>query len=158
MSSKVTIPFCIATDSDVCSCHFLFILSGIDIASVLDFDRPNRCMGFPGGSVAKNLPASSGDTGDMGWIPGSGRCPGRSNGNPLQCSCLENPMDRETWAGYSTGFAKRQDWTFTFSWWPRKSRNSHMLIFYLCIFFGEVFLKVFALYFSWVIHLFIVDL
>ena len=59
--------------------------------------------------LVKNLPASTGDTGDMGWIPGSGRCPGRRNGNPLQYSCLENPMDRETWAGYSIGFAKRQD-------------------------------------------------
>ena len=65
-------------------------------------------LGFPGGSVIKNLPASAGDTGDMGSIPGSGRCPGRRNGNPLQYSCLENPMDRGTWAGYSTGFAKRQ--------------------------------------------------
>ena len=109
MSSKVAIPFCIATDSDVCPCHFLFILSSIDIVSVLDFDHSNRCMGFPGGSVVKNLPASAGDTGDMGSIPGSGRCPGRRNGNPLQYSCLENPMDRGAWAGYSTGFAKRQD-------------------------------------------------
>ena len=125
MSSKMAIPFCIATDSDVCSCH-LFILSSIDIVTVLDFDHSNRCMGFPGGSVVKNLPASAGDTGDMGSIPGSGRFPGRRNGNPLQYSCLENPKDRGTWAGYSTGFAKRQDWTFTFSWCPRKYRNSHV--------------------------------
>ena len=48
-------------------------------------------MGFPGGSVVKNLPASVGDT---GLIPGSGRSPGGGNGNPLQHSCLENPMDR----------------------------------------------------------------
>ena len=42
----------------------------------------------------KNPPANAGDT---GWIPGSGRCPGVGHGNPLQYSCLENPMDREGW-------------------------------------------------------------
>ena len=50
--------------------------------------------GFPGGSVVRNLPASTGDTGDRGWTPGWGRSPGGGNGNPLQCSCLENPPDR----------------------------------------------------------------
>ena len=50
--------------------------------------------GFPGGTVVKNLPANTGDTGDMGSIPGSGRSPGARNGNPLQYSCLENSMDR----------------------------------------------------------------
>ena len=47
-----------------------------------------------GGTVIKNPPASAGDTGDTGSIPGSGRSPGEGNGNPLQCSCLEDPMDR----------------------------------------------------------------
>ena len=46
---------------------------------------------FPGGSVAKNLPSSAEDT---GLIPGWGRSPGGGNGNQLQYSCLENPMDR----------------------------------------------------------------
>ena len=45
--------------------------------------------------VAKNPPANTGDARDMGWIPGSGRSPGGEYGNPLQYSCLENPMDRE---------------------------------------------------------------
>ena len=40
-------------------------------------------MGFPGGSVVKNLPANAGDVGDTGLIPGSGRSPGGENGNPL---------------------------------------------------------------------------
>ena len=53
--------------------------------------------GFPGGSVIKNLPANAGDAGKMGSIPGPGRPPGVENGNPLQCSCLGNPMDREAW-------------------------------------------------------------
>ena len=47
--------------------------------------------GFPGGAVVKNLPANSGDTGS---IPGLGGSPGEGNGNPFQCSCLGNPMDR----------------------------------------------------------------
>ena len=51
-------------------------------------------MGFPGGSMVKNLPANAGATGDVGSIAGSGRSPGGGNGNPLQYSCLENPVDR----------------------------------------------------------------
>ena len=44
--------------------------------------------------VVKNLPTNAGDVRDAGSIPGSEKAPGRGNGNPLQCSCLENPMDR----------------------------------------------------------------
>ena len=44
--------------------------------------------------VVKNLPASEGDVGDVGLIPGLGRSLGEGHGNPLQYSCLENPMDR----------------------------------------------------------------
>ena len=47
--------------------------------------------------VVKNPPANAGDTGDVGSIPGSGRSPRGRNGNPLQCSCLKNPMDRGAW-------------------------------------------------------------
>ena len=47
-------------------------------------------MGFPGGSVVKNLPANAGD---VGSIPGLGRSPGEGNINPLQYACLGNPMD-----------------------------------------------------------------
>ena len=47
--------------------------------------------------MVKNLPANTGDVGDKGLIPGLGRFPGEENGNPLQSSCLENPMDREAW-------------------------------------------------------------
>ena len=49
-------------------------------------------MGFPGGSVVKNLPANAGDTGS---IPGLERSPGEGNGNPFQYSCLENPREEE---------------------------------------------------------------
>ena len=49
-------------------------------------------MGFTGGSVVKNLPASPGDSGLM---PRLGRSPGGGNGHPLSYSCLENPMEKE---------------------------------------------------------------
>ena len=47
--------------------------------------------------MVKNLPANAEDVRDTGLIPGSGRFSGGGPGNPLQCSCLENPMDRGTW-------------------------------------------------------------
>ena len=63
-------------------------------------------MGPPDGTVVKNLPASAGDVRDVGLIPGSGRSPGEGNGNPLQCSCLENPMDRGAWWATVHGVAE----------------------------------------------------
>ena len=65
-------------------------------------------MGFPGGSMVKNLPANAGATGDAGSITGSGRSPGEGNVNPLQYSCLGNPMDRGTWWDTVHGAAKSQ--------------------------------------------------
>ena len=47
--------------------------------------------------VVKNLPANAGDSRDVRSIHGSGRSPGGGHGNPLQCSCSENPMDRGDW-------------------------------------------------------------
>ena len=47
--------------------------------------------------LVKNLPANAGDIRDAGSMPGSGRSPGVGNGNPLQYSCLENPVDRGAW-------------------------------------------------------------
>ena len=60
-------------------------------------------MDFPGGSVVKNPPANAGGTGS---IPGSGRSSGEGNGNPLQYSCLGNPMDREAWQAIVHGVPK----------------------------------------------------
>ena len=65
-------------------------------------------MGFPGGSVVKNLPANAGD---MGLIPDLGISPGEGNGNPLQYSCLGNPMDRGAWQATVHGVAKESDTT-----------------------------------------------
>ena len=62
--------------------------------------------GFIGGSVVKNLSANSGDTGGMGSIPESGRTLRGVNGNPLQNSCQENPMDRGAWGATVHGVAK----------------------------------------------------
>ena len=63
---------------------------------------------FPGGPVVKNPPASAGDIGDMGSIPGLGRSPGEGNGNPFQYSCLENPKDRGAWLAIVHWVAKSQ--------------------------------------------------
>ena len=63
-------------------------------------------MGFPGGSDSKE---SACDSGDWGSIPGSGRSPGEGNGNLLQDSCLENPMDRGAWRAAFHGVTK--SWT-----------------------------------------------
>ena len=54
-------------------------------------------MGFPGGSSGKEPTCNAEDIRDRGSIPGLGRSPGGENGNPLQYSCLENPMDRGAW-------------------------------------------------------------
>ena len=56
--------------------------------------------------MVKNPPANAGDTGDMSLIPGLGRSPGGGNGNPRQCSCLGNPMDREPGGLQSVRFQK----------------------------------------------------
>ena len=63
---------------------------------------------FPGGAVVKNPPANAGDARDVGSIPGPGGVPGEGNGNPLQYSCLENPMDRGAKRGIVHGVAKSQ--------------------------------------------------
>ena len=59
--------------------------------------------------VLKNPPVNAGDVRDAVLIPGSGRCPGEGNGNPLQYSCLENPMERGGWWAIVHGIAK--SWT-----------------------------------------------
>ena len=65
-------------------------------------------MGFSGGSVVKNPPASAGD---MGSIPWSRRSPGEGNGNPLQYSCLGNPTDRGAWWATVHGISKESGMT-----------------------------------------------
>ena len=61
--------------------------------------------GFAGGAVVKNLPANAGEAGS---IPGFGRSPGGGIGNPLQYSCLGNPLDRGAWWATLHGVIKNQ--------------------------------------------------
>ena len=56
--------------------------------------------------MVKNLPVNEGDARDMSSIPGSGRSPGVGNGNPLQYSCLGNPIDRGAWRAIDHKVAK----------------------------------------------------
>ena len=67
-------------------------------------------FGFPGGSDGRE---SACNAGDLGLIPGSGKSPGEGNGNPLQYSCLENPMDRG--ACWASRGCKELDTTEQFS-------------------------------------------
>ena len=65
-------------------------------------------VGFIGGTVVQNPPAN---VGVAGSISGSGRSPGGGNGNPLQFSCLENPIDRGAWQATVHGVAKMLETT-----------------------------------------------
>ena len=70
---------------------------------------PTR-RGFPGGAGGKEPFASAGDIRDTGSIPGSGRSSGGGHGNPLQYSCLENPVDRGAWQATVPRVAQSQPW------------------------------------------------
>ena len=75
-------------------------------------------VGFSGDSVVKNLSANAGDTGDASSVPELGRSLGGGNGNQLQCSCLENSMDRGPW--WATFHVVAQRWT-----WPSTHTHIH---------------------------------
>jgi len=85
--------------------------------------KVNSIQGFPSGSMVKNLPANSGDA---GWIPGSGRSPGGGNGNPLQYSCLKTSTDRGAWWAIVHAVAKSWAWL---------SDRAHMQIAHFCCLF-----------------------
>ena len=78
----------------------------MDSCNAFILDLSNYNWGFPGGSKVKNLPANEGD---MDSVSGLGRFPGEGNSNPLQHSCLENPMDRGAWQATIHGVTK--SWT-----------------------------------------------
>ena len=69
--------------------HMLILMAWVQNSVLI-----GKCLGFPGGSDSKE---STCNAGDLGSIPGLGRSSGGGPGNPLQYSCLENPMDREAW-------------------------------------------------------------
>ena len=68
--------------------------------------RINDVMDFPDSAMVKKLPTNAGSTRDAGLILDLGRSPGVENGNPLQYSCLENPVDREAWWATVDGISK----------------------------------------------------
>ena len=68
---------------------------------------------FPGGSDGKE---SACKAEDLGSIPGSGRSPGKGNGNPVQCSCLENSVDRGSWWGWATVHRVTRSWIRLSDW------------------------------------------
>ena len=76
------------------------------------FTYLEHILGFPGGSEDK---VSAYNVGDPGLIPGSGRSPGEGNGNPLQYSCLENPMDGGAWWATVHRVAKGRTWLSNFT-------------------------------------------
>ena len=82
------------------------------ILGLSEFERERRALDLNWNSqvaiVVKNPPADAGDAKDAGLIPRSGRSPGEGHGNPLQCSCLENAMDRAAWWATVPGVAKSQ--------------------------------------------------
>ena len=89
--------------------HTLEYYSAIKKNEIMPFAETWVDLGyFPGGSVVKNPLAETGDAGDEGSIPGFGGPPEEGNGNPLQYSCLGNPMDRGAWWSTVHGIAKSQ--------------------------------------------------
>ena len=75
-------------------------------------------MSFPSGSIGEESSCNAGDVGlipesRVGLIPGSRRSPGEGNGNPLQYSCLGNPLDRGAWQATVHGVRKESDTTAT---------------------------------------------
>ena len=69
---------------------------------------PTEKLDFLGGSVCEESTCNAGDTGDVSLIPGLGKAPGGGYGNPLQYSCLENPMDRGAWQAMVNRVSKSQ--------------------------------------------------
>ena len=105
--------------SDKC---FKFSVIINKLKSHIHLESCKASEGFPGGSEVK---APACNAGDLGSIPGSGRFPGEGNGNPLQYSCLENPMDRGAW--WATVHGVPKSWTqlsnFTFQGFRSSGNN-----------------------------------
>ena len=114
LTNKITADFCI-------SLSLLFLLKELSHFSVLSLLKSSDYLveSLVKGTIAtgasqvtlvvKNPPANARDIRDEGSIPGSGRPPGGGQGNPLQCSCLENPTDRGDW--WATVHRVAQSWT-----------------------------------------------
>ena len=90
---------------------FHFVSHWIQIVVLPNKDVRVEIQGFQVILVVKNMPANTGDIRDLGFIPGSGRSPGRRPGNPLQYSCLKNSHGQRSLAGYSPWGRKESDTT-----------------------------------------------
>ena len=88
--------------------------------------------------MVNNLPANAGDAGDIGLIPGSGRCPEVGNGNPFQYSCLENSIDRGAWWVIAHGFAELDTTEHTCMLYYMRSNISASLLLSGCMLDGTV--------------------
>ena len=83
--------------------------------------------------MVKNFPANAGDTKNTGLIPGLGRSLGVGNGNPLQRSCLGNPMDRETWWAIVHGVLKvGHDWSCVHTHTHKHTHTHTVNMFWVC--------------------------
>ena len=89
--------------------------------------------------MVKNLPVSAGDSKDTGSIPGSGRSPGEGNGNPLQCSCLKNLMDRWAWQATVHGVSKSCTWL---SDWAHTHTHTHIHTIWICYKYWNIYIKI----------------
>ena len=83
-------------------------------------------VGFPGGSVVKNLPAHAGDAGSSSSILGLGRSPGGGHGNPLYYSCQGNLMDRGAQWPVVHEITKSQTWMSNWAYSPHTRTHTHM--------------------------------
>ena len=89
-----------------CSCSFFFHSNPEQERELDLFQLTSEAWGFPGGASVKNLPANAGVETVVGSIPGSRRSPRGGHGNPLQYSCVENPMVRGAWRATVHGVAE----------------------------------------------------
>ena len=94
---------CLSATSRTAACQVPLSTFSQGLVKFMFIESARLSNHLPGGAVVKNPPASAGD---MGSIPGSGRTPGEENGSPLQYSCLQNPMDGETWKAIVRGVAE----------------------------------------------------
>ena len=93
----------------------------------------NACGASQVALVVKNPPANAGVVRDLGLIPGSGKSPGEGNGNSLQYSCLENPMDRGARGTTVQGIAKSQIWLKQFSMHAQMHSGAYFDIYFFCM-------------------------
>ena len=96
------------------STEMQFLLESFSLSMLKTFNfcwkytcKVQLLYGLPDGSAGKESTFNAGDT-DVGSVPGLGRSPGEGNGNPLQYSCLENPMNRGAWQATVQRVTKRQ--------------------------------------------------